>query len=133
MGRGDRKKASDVFRDTEFVFSRKASFQEAFPEIADLKVVVEQDGDGVREWNRVRYLGRDSAEEYVDCSNPLCYNGGFRLGETLRAMASAKETHKEETAVCQGYEGSPKGRRRYRSCMNFFKFTVDITYKDPAK
>jgi len=128
MGKGDRKKASDVFRESNFVFSQKVSFEEAFPEIADLKVIVEESGHGVREWNRVRHYGKNIGE-YIDCSNPLCYNGGFSLGSILREMVRKRETHREETAICQGYEGSPKGRRKYRDCMNFFKITVDIQYK----
>ena len=132
MGRNDRKKASDVFRDTNYVFSRKVSFKEAFPEIASLSIVVEEDGHGVREWNRVRHYGMNVGE-FVDCSNSLCYNGGFSIGEILREMVRKKETHKEETAICKGYEGSPKGRRKYRNCINSFDITVDITYKEESE
>ena len=129
MGRRDRMKASDVFRETDYVFSKKVSFEEAFPEIADLKVVVEEDGHGVHEWNRTRHYGK-GVGEYIDCSNSLCYNGGFSLGNILREMVRNRETHKETTEICQGYEGSPKGQRRYRSCLNHFKITVDIVFKE---
>lgn len=44
-------------------------------------------------------------------------------------MVSKKQTDLETVAICQGYEGSPKGKRRYRSCINSFKVKVHITYK----
>jgi hypothetical protein len=132
MGRSDRKKASDVFRDTNYMFSKKVGFDQAFPEIEDLKVVVEQDGHGIREYNKTRHYGKDVVE-YIDCSNSLCYNGGFSIGGILRDMVRNRETHREDLALCQGYEGSPKGRRRYRSCINSFQFKIDIKYKDAVK
>ena len=71
MGRDDRKKASDVFRDMNYLFSRKAGFDEAFPEIADLRVVIEECGQGIREWSRVRHYAMNIGE-YINCSNSLC-------------------------------------------------------------
>ena len=112
MGRDDSKKASDVFRDTNYLFSRKVGFDEAFPEIDDLKVVIEECGQGIHEWNRVRHYAMNIGE-YINCSNSLCYNGGFSLDRILREMIRNRETHKNETAIWQGYEGSPKGRRKY--------------------
>ena len=104
-----RQKASDVFRETNFFLAKKSRFQ-AFPQIATLSGTVEEDGDGVSERFGVRSLGKDTGE-YFDCSNPLCYN-------------------KEDTRLCEGYEGSPKGRRRYQDCMNSFRIKVDIKYRD---
>jgi hypothetical protein len=131
LSRDDRQKASDVFRDTNYVFSSKVAFSDAFPEVREARVkVVEQghtgswsSGDSTRSFSSLRGLG-----EYIDCSNPLCYNGGFSVGSILREMVPKRETHQETTTVCQGYEGSPKGRRRYRSCINYFTITVDVDY-----
>lgn len=128
MGRDDRKKTSDVFRDTNYLFARKVSFDEAFPEIADLRVVIEERRQGISEWNRVRHYAMNIGE-HINCSNSFCYNGGFPIGKILREMVRNKETCKNETATCQGYEGSPKGRRKYRNCINCFCISVNITYK----
>ena len=124
-----RQKASDVFRETDFFLAKKSGFDQAFPQVATLSGTVEEDGDGVSERLRVQHLGKDTGE-YFDCSNPLCYNGGFSLGDILRSMIASRDTHKEDTRFCQGYEGSPKGRRRYRDCMNSFRIKVDIEYRD---
>ena len=123
-------KASDVFRDTEFLFGKKVSFAEAFPEIEDLRVTVVESGDGV--WGDSRTMAYSKAHppgEYVNCSNPLCYNGGVSLGQIIRNMASTREMELEQEYVsCRGYEGSPKGRRRYGPCFNSFAVKIQITY-----
>jgi hypothetical protein len=109
-----RKKASDIFNETNFVFSQKVPFNQAFPEIEDIKIAVKEKGYGVTPGLGTHiYL---SGREYSDCSNPACYNGGISLGSIIRTMVQDKETHIEKSCFCQGYEGSPKGRRRYQCC-----------------
>ena len=76
----------------------------------------------------IRAYDENTLGEYIDCSNRLCYGGGFSIGQVLREMVDGKQTHRETTRGCRGYEGSPKGRRRYRSCVNHWKITVDIEY-----
>lgn len=125
----DRKKAQDVFNETNFLFSKKVSFIDAFPEIETINVEVIEDGYGVSDWTNPRRFSKYNIGEFINCSNSLCYNGGFSVGKIVRDMLAKKETHREETEYCQGYEGSPKGRRRYRSCNNNFEIKVDITYK----
>ena len=138
MGRRDeRMKASDVFREAKFLFSRKASFDEAFPEIENVVIEVEERGDGVNHWgfcgSRRVYKNPHLPGEYIDCSNPLCYNGGVRVGSIIHEMVKERSTGRVgSTSFCQGYEGSPKGRRRYRKCTNSFKVIISITYKEKA-
>ena len=129
--RNQTQKASDVFRDTTFVFAKKAPFDEAFPEIEDLKVEITESGEGVSEWSHKRiYTKKYFPGEYIDCSNSLCYNGGVSIGSILRGMVVSKQTTLEDSKLCQGSEGSPKGRRIYRKCLNSFKIKVEIKYKD---
>ena len=134
--RNQRMKASDVFRETEFLFSSKASFDKAFPEIEDVVIEVTEDGRGIRQWRPSHqkriYRKSNLPGEYVDCSNPLCCNGGISVGSMIRDMVRARTTEKEASEVCRGYEGSPKGRRKYGNCMNFFEVKIAITYKGQA-
>ena len=132
MSRKDRDKASDVFKNAEYVFARKGSFEEVFPMIEDIDIKVEHLGHyGVHEWNNVQHFKKTG--EYIDCTNSVCYNGGFSVGELIRKMVDAHETHSESHKFCQGFEGSPKGKRRYRSCTNSWNVTIDIKYKpNPA-
>lgn len=133
MSREDRMKASDVFRKTESLFSTKVSFDEAFPGIEDVSVEVEEYGRGVTlEFNRLIYK-KGEIGEYINCRNPLCYNGGFSIGEILREMVRNKQVDSVTSKLCQGYEGSPKGRKRYKPCMNGFKVKVHIKYKESGQ
>jgi hypothetical protein len=42
--------------------------------------------------------------------------------------------HESELIPCQGHEGSPKGRKKYRKCIHTFKVKAWIKYKgsEPA-
>ncbi len=128
MGIKDRKKASDIFRETRSPFARKVEFEEAFPQIDTIIVEVEEEGEGVfAEINKQIYRKNDLGE-FIDCSNSICYNGGFSIGQIIRQMVSEERTDLETSKICQGFEGSPKGRNRYRSCLNRFKIGVHINY-----
>jgi len=130
VSRDHRKKASEVFSQTSYVFSEKVPFAAAFPEIESVRFQYELRGDGVYKWNATGV--RDRVGEYIDCVNPICYNGGFSIGSLLRDMVGARETHREGIATCQGNEGSPKGRRVYRKCLNHWTYVIDLTYKPAA-
>jgi hypothetical protein len=124
-------KAQDVFEKTHFVFGKKVPFKEAFPAIVSLSVEGEETGDGLLD--EARHFSYDIENlpgEYINCSNPSCYNGGFRIGATIREMMETGVAAKEESRICQGREGSPKGRKIGRHCMNHFKVAVSIGVKE---
>ena len=127
----DRKKASDIFRESNLVFAKKSPFKEAYPEIDDLTIEVNKTSHHNYTESPLKhhFSIENPPGEYIDCDNPLCYNGGFSIGSVLRRMVSNKETQKEGSGSCQGYEGSPKGRRRYRSCLSVFRYKANIKYK----
>lgn len=124
-----RQKASDVFRETKFFLGEKTTFEKAFPEIEDIRVTVQEFKDAFTEGRKRNYSKAD-VSEYIDCSNRICYNGGFSLGQLIRNMVMSHKTELETTEYCQGYEGSPKGRKRYGSCDHRFKVKIEIKYKD---
>jgi hypothetical protein len=131
--RNERQKASDVFRESNYLFSKKVGFDEAFPQIQDLTVEVEESGRGVGDWKRKSTYGKQNFPgEYINCRNSLCYNGGFSIGLILREMVRNKQTDLETSESCKGNEGSSKGRRIYGKCMNFFKIKVSIKYKEES-
>lgn len=134
MSRGDRQKASDVFRESHLLFVDKKPFAEVFPEIVEIEITVVRAGKGsLGRWEEqtLRYDRTTVPGEYINCANPLYYNGGFSLGDVLRGMYKRRETSGEGQEFCQGYEGSPQGRRRYGSCMTSFKDTVQLVYRQP--
>jgi hypothetical protein len=131
--RDERQKALEVFQKSNFIFAEKGSFDEAFPEIDNLTVEVEESGHGISDCDRrSTYKKQYFPGEYIDCSNPLCYNGGFSMGSILREMVKNKQTELETSKLCQGNEGSPKGRKIYKKCMNFFKIKVSVCYKEES-
>ena len=108
MSEKDRKKASDVFRETNFFFSRKkVTFEKAFPEIKDIRIeVIEADGpfkpdfDNPAEYPNNKMVYGKEVGEYIDCHNEFCYNGGFSIGSVIREMVKDKQLSKEGSAIC---------------------------------
>jgi hypothetical protein len=123
-----RKKAQDIFNETDFLFSKKTTFEKAFPEVRNIVVNVTETGDGLYRGERNHHYTKSTIGEYINCSNRSCYNGGFRIGDILRDMILSRENDRKGTDVCQGNEASQKGRRIYRKCLNEFSFTIHIDY-----
>lgn len=74
MSSRNRKKASDVFREADFVFSKKVSFEEAFPTIEDITIeVIENDGfgkvdfDNPQPYPNQKLIYGKNVGEYLDC------------------------------------------------------------------
>lgn len=126
--REHRPKASEVFAKANLVFGTKVGFAEAFPEIKALKVTVMETGHVGYGGKRTHSYTEVSVGEYIDCSNPLCYNGGTSLGSHLREMVHERKEEGEFTDICRGNEASAKGRRVYRKCVNLFRSTISIEY-----
>ena len=116
-----RQKAADVFRDTAFLLGEKTTFAKAFPRIEDIRVEVAETGDGVPPHRKKCLYGMSTAGEYINCSNPMCF------------MVEQRKTDDSLALHCQGYEGSPKGRKKYGPCFNYFEANIHIEYKpEPA-
>lgn len=105
-----RKKASDIFRETDYAFVKKVPFLEAFPELEDFRIEVRESGDriwGGQERSRV-YTKANPPGEFVDCTNSVCYGGGVSIGEILRSMIDQGKTEDQISRGCRGHEGSLK-------------------------
>ena len=129
MSRKKHLKASDVYKETKPAFTRRGTFEEVFPNIKEVSVIVEQAKYG-RDSPVSRQYSKNDLSEYIDCTNPVCYNGGISIGNILRKMVNERQTHFEGGQLCQGYEGSPKGRRKYNKCPVYFKIDINIKYKE---
>jgi hypothetical protein len=114
---------------TRFFLGEKVPFSRAFPQIEKVDVRVR-----ISEWPSEKttphYYTQHNLGEYIDCINPRCYKGGFRIGDDLRRMVAQRQEEFSGSASCQGYEGSPKGRRKYGPCDMQFEYTIKVTYKD---
>jgi hypothetical protein len=124
--RDERIKASDTF--SPFL-GKTSVFEDAFPDIESLAVESREISHQATR-KHTRHFDQTNFGEYIDCSAPLCVRGGVSVGSIVREMAATKQTTLETTERCVGYEGSPKGRRRYGPCSNIFQIKVSVKYKE---
>ena len=119
-----------MFGETTLLFGKTSEFGGAFPTIESLQIDVEEEGEGVSASTAsTTYTMRTLPGEYVDCRNPLCYKGGFNLGAILRTMVERRQEDLQTIEHCQGYEGSPKGRRNDGPCDNRLKVRIRLRFK----
>lgn len=62
------------------------------------------------------------------CGNPKCQRGGYNLATEVRNMISANMSEREIRLSCNGDEGSPKGRRVGRECMQRLKAKITLKF-----
>ena len=129
----NRKKAQDIFNETEYVFVDKATFEKAFPTIEEISVEIIETGKNVYHSGQPIYYDKKTLGEYINCSNTQCYKGGFRIGRIIQKMVIDNKTDLEDTEFCQGHESSPKGRRIGSECFNAFDYKIHIEYKNKNK
>ena len=129
-----RDKLSDVKALSKpFLGSRTATFREAFPEIVSMRLEVDLDlsGTNVDKWNAHHVYTLESPPPIaLDCPNQLCTRGGLDIEQILRNIVAGRQTEFNCGEGCRGYEGSPKGRVKYRECDNYYRVKGSITYKD---
>jgi hypothetical protein len=112
----ERPKASDMFNKQPELFAKKGTFEEAYPDIEDFQI-------------NERFDLEHPPGEYFNCHNSRCYGGGVSIGKILQKMVRERLETFETTESCKGYEGSPKGRRKYQNCETCFKIKVTLKYK----
>ena len=129
----DRESSQDRFNKTNFVFTEKTTdFSKAFPGIEKLRIEITEKGNGITPGFNTSVITNSNMCEYSNCSNKSCVHGGVHIGELVRSMMHKKETLKEEYKICIGNEGSPKGKRVYRKCLNRFDIKIEISYIEPV-
>ena len=123
----EKKKAQDIFDETNFVFGTKTTFDKAFPKIKNINIEVIENGLYMNE-SRISHYCKTNTSECVNCTNPRCHNGGFNVGEIIRDMVYKKETERDSSAECQGNEGRHKSRDIRTKCLNSFSYKILIEY-----
>lgn len=129
-----RMKLSDVEAEKVYPFRQPGTFAQAFPTVQSVRVEVRPNGEGfepfMAERERVDVYTENTLAPIINCRNPRCYGGGLDLGYLLRwGVVEGKRTEFEDTILCKGYEGSPKGRKKDGPCDTYFKVKIQVTYK----
>jgi len=109
------------------------TFRQAYPNLQSVRLEAIHHGDIPQEWQRKSVYSEGNLPSNISCTNPRCKQGGYDLNTVFVILTGSKDTHYESTIHCHGHEGSPKGRRRGDSCMNWLELKVDVTYNDGSK
>ncbi len=75
-------------------------------------------------------IGKEDIGIYLPCGNPMCEGKGFNIDNFVSMMYFKKETSKEATLKCEGYE--KMGGRNRKDCINYLKIKGEIKYKTSA-
>ena len=76
---------------------------------------------GVSGWIQDDVARYTNPGEYINCSNPVCYSGGIKLGQPIRDMVRARETEKEGSKLYQGSEGVSERAADLSEMHQFFQ------------
>ncbi|HRJ17932.1 MAG TPA: hypothetical protein PLF84_02780 [Bryobacteraceae bacterium] len=129
-------KMSDVEAQKTYPFRTTAkSFLDAYPTVKSIRVEVRPVGEGFEPYRKmseyVDVYNETNIPAILNCRNPRCFGGGLDLDNLIRwSVVEGRLIDYEDTIRCQGYEGSPKGRRRDGPCDTSFKLNVSVAYKD---
>jgi len=109
-----------------FGLNKKNTFEEVFPEIEYVRLEYEERTmgaqpliKGTHEFERGH--GTPEFLAHINCSNPQCSEGGLSMVAILNVMVAGRETRKDFTIACPGFE-------RFRRCVHFWKGVVTVRY-----
>jgi hypothetical protein len=96
--------------------------EKTFPMIREVTIEVLEEGTR----NPRTYNKSSNSGLLFCCSNPKCTNPGIFIEPILREMVEKRQSHRKTWSVCNGFEPSPKWRRK-KPCNRSFKITIDLT------
>lgn len=105
-------------------FGTTTNVDEAFPEIDEIDIIIEQDPYGYycqHESGRISHYKKSTMPRYEQCANPRCNQGGIDLQNFVLFHSNG-----EYDLSCKGHEGSPAGRRKGDPCDNYFKIKLNV-------
>ena len=125
--------SDDSSHHSEDVFSEHGILAELYPAIEEIQVTIKHNGKSdLAQANTREYYVRygKNVVDYVECTNPMCRNGGFSIGNLINKMVDSCQTYLQKDYIpCPGYVGSGPGVAGSHRCTNFFGIRIDIRYK----
>jgi len=95
--------------------------EKTFPMIREISIEVLED----RARNPKRYNKSSNSGLLFCCSNPKCTNPGIFIEPILQEMVDKRQLYKETWQVCNGFEPSPKWRKK-TPCNRSFRITINL-------
>lgn len=121
-----REKWSDVLRQPPDPLRARTTWGDARPQIERMRLEVRQGKGILAERAEPELITETSSyRQYVDCRNKMCVRGGVHIADIVGRAVVTGQPVIDESAYCCGYEGSPKGSKRYKGCL--FRFIVQGT------
>lgn len=65
----------------------------------------------------------------MSCGNPRCQRGGYNFANEVHNMIYADVSEREIRLSCNGDEGSPKGRKLGRECLQRLEGKITLKIK----
>ena len=93
-----------------------------------IRISVREKGQNAEPFE-LRIIHKDSVREHVDCNNPLCFNGGFSLGDVLRDMVKGRQEDFIGTSFCTGQKGVPEEEGPHPSCSTRYEIEASLRYR----
>ena len=98
--------------------------KDEYPQIKTLSIEVISEGAKTS-----RKFDQDSPVILLCCTNHRCTKPGIYIPIYLQKMSDSHETHQKFYQSCDGFEPSPKWRRK-KPCDQSFWITIDMVPKD---
>ena len=114
-----------------YLLGQVVAFSQAFPTLARLKARVSIRPAGPDDPNpHVRdFTLSHPPDEHIRCPRPGCTEGGWRLGDVLRAMVAQGETERRMVLLCPGRD--PTSPPQAHHCATQFSALIELAYKTP--
>lgn len=101
-------------------------FLNAFPTLETVLIESWQESAGV---DRAYEPPRAVTSRIISCGKRNCRKGGFDIFRDISEMIDEKLSMKEFVKVCLGNEGSTRGDRLGRGCINTLHYRLTLKYK----
>ena len=109
------------------LFGSSDKFESEFPTIED--AVIRFTGSDFGNSPRTGVWSLRNNGPVMSCGNPRCQRGGYNLAGEVHNMIYAGTNEREIRLSCNGDEGSPKGRRPGRECLQRLEAKFTLKFK----
>lgn len=95
-----------------------------------VSIKVTHHGDMVNSKQEEQIYTGPPLPETIQCPNPRCQQGGYRIETIISEIARMKTTLDKKNFPCNGHEGTPKGRKQGAPCENSIDIEITATYPE---
>jgi len=129
-----REKWSEILGQPVDPLGPRTTWRDVWPQIEKMRLEVRQGKGWMSDRAEPQIITETSTyQKFVDCRNTFCVRGGVNTSEAIGDAVTEGQTSIDVSKSCCGYEGSPKGTRRYGPCLFRFHVQGTIRYRVNAE